>query len=126
MFGIQEECIFNKIPNFHVLENLSVDPMHDLLEGICRYDISKILNNFIYIEQFFTSQIFNERLLNCTSLFNDNVPPPLNSESIKNGKIIITASEMYYLANNLSQIISDLVPEKKFSLATVFIKKKKL
>lgn len=38
-FGIQEECIFNKIPNFHVLENISIDLMHDLLEGICRYDI---------------------------------------------------------------------------------------
>lgn len=59
-FGIKEECIFNKIPYFHVTENLSIDPMHDLLEGVCRYDIAKILNNFIYIEQFFTLEVFNE------------------------------------------------------------------
>lgn len=47
IFGIDEECIFNSIPSFHVAENFSVDPMHDLLEGICRYDIGKILKNFI-------------------------------------------------------------------------------
>lgn len=124
LFGIQEECIFNKIPNFHVLDNLSIDPMHDLLEEICRYDISKILNNFIYIEQFLTLEVFNERLLNCINSYNDNVPPPLNSESIKNGKIIITASEMYYLINNLSLMISDLVPEKNLTWQLyLFLKK---
>lgn len=80
-FGIKEKCIFNKIPNFHILENLSVDPMHDLLEGVCRYDFSKILNNFIYVEQFFTLEVFNDRLLNCISLFHENKPLPFNSES---------------------------------------------
>lgn len=79
-FGIIEKCIFNKIPNFHILENLSVDPMHDLLEGVCKYDISKILNNFICVEQFFTLEVFNERLLNCISLFHENKPLPFNSK----------------------------------------------
>lgn len=110
-FGIQEECIFNKIPNFHVLENLSIDPMHDLLEGICRYDLPKILNNFIYVEKYFTLEIFNERLLHCISSFHENVPLPFNSESIKTEQIIITASEMYYLINNLSLMINDFIPE---------------
>ncbi|EZA46632.1 hypothetical protein X777_04173 [Ooceraea biroi] len=111
-FGIKEECVFNKIPNFHILENLSVDPMNDLLEGICRYDISKILNNFINVEQFFTLEIFNERLLLFERRsFHENVPLPFNSESIKTEKIIITASEMYYLINNLSLMISDFIPE---------------
>lgn len=40
-FGIKEVCIFNKI--IFILKNLSVDSMRDLLEGICRYDLSKIL-----------------------------------------------------------------------------------
>lgn len=110
MHGIQEECIFNKIPNFHICENVSVDPMYDLL-GVCRYDLGKILNTFIYIENFFTLAVFNERLLNCPTSFNDNVTPPLKSELIKKKKIIITASEMNYLINNLSLMISDLVPE---------------
>jgi len=123
-FGIKEECIFNKIPNFHLLENLSVDSMHDLLEGICRYDLSKILNNFIYVEQLFTLEVFNERILNCISLFHENVPLPFNSESIKTEKIIITAAEMYYLINNLSLMISDFIPEKNLCWQLYLLLKK--
>lgn len=63
-FGVQENCIFNVIPNFHVINNCSVDPMHDLFEGICRYDIAKMLKNFIYKEKLFSLNILNERIRN--------------------------------------------------------------
>ncbi|XP_070516623.1 uncharacterized protein [Cardiocondyla obscurior] len=32
--GVKTECVFNKIPKFHVIENAYLDPMHDLFEGI--------------------------------------------------------------------------------------------
>lgn len=32
--GIKANCIFNSIKSFHVTNNLSVDIMHDLLEGV--------------------------------------------------------------------------------------------
>lgn len=32
--GIVKKCGFNKIPSFHVVDNLSVDAMHDILEGV--------------------------------------------------------------------------------------------
>ena len=41
--GIKEECLFNELPYFHVIENLTVDFMHDLLEGVCNYDMTQIL-----------------------------------------------------------------------------------
>ncbi|OXU19437.1 hypothetical protein TSAR_011763 [Trichomalopsis sarcophagae] len=31
--GIKEECVFHKIKDFHICENISVDMMHDILEG---------------------------------------------------------------------------------------------
>lgn len=37
--GVSEECVFNKLANFHVINNIIVDVMHDLYEGICRYKI---------------------------------------------------------------------------------------
>jgi len=41
--GVKSKCVFNEIPKFHVIKNASLDPMHDLFEGICRYEIAKIL-----------------------------------------------------------------------------------
>lgn len=46
--GILEECIFHSITNFHITQNISVDVMHDLFEGICRYDLDQL---FIYINK---------------------------------------------------------------------------
>lgn len=40
--GIKENCVFNNIKSFHVTNNFYFDIMHDLFEGICRYDITKI------------------------------------------------------------------------------------
>lgn len=45
--GIKENCAFNILYSFHAVENYSVDIMHDLLEGVCVYEISYILYHFI-------------------------------------------------------------------------------
>lgn len=83
-FGIQENCVFNTIPSFHVAVNISVDPMHDLLEGICRYDIGKILNNLINKSKVFTLQDFHERIkfFNETS-FGENIIPLITPHSLQ-------------------------------------------
>lgn len=41
---------------------------------------------------------------------NKNIPPNLSCESIKNGIIIVSASEMKFLIENLNFIIDDLIP----------------
>ena len=33
--GIKSECVFNQLHDFHVIENATVDVMHDFFEGIC-------------------------------------------------------------------------------------------
>ena len=32
--GIKEDCLFNRIKNYHIVENKSVDLMHDICEGV--------------------------------------------------------------------------------------------
>lgn len=88
-FGIRENCVFHVISNYHVTENFSVDPMHNLFEGICGYDLAKILNNFINTENFFTLDVLNERIHCFNHAFDSNVPPPLQSESIKKELVIL-------------------------------------
>ena len=45
--GIARECFFYGVGKFHPLINLYVHVVHDVLEGICRYDLGLILNYFI-------------------------------------------------------------------------------
>jgi len=57
--GIKEICAFNILESFHAVENYSVDIMHNLLEGVCRYEIIYILHYFIVQRQYFTLNTLN-------------------------------------------------------------------
>lgn len=38
--GIKRECIFNRLETFHVLENITLDVMHDINEGLIPFFLS--------------------------------------------------------------------------------------
>ncbi|KAB0798233.1 hypothetical protein PPYR_09226 [Photinus pyralis] len=59
--GIKERCVFNSLPNFHPTKNTACDIMHDLLEGVCRYDMAKIISTFIK-DRYFTLNSLNNRI----------------------------------------------------------------
>jgi len=48
----KESCSFNVLNSFHAVENYSIDIMHDLLEGVCIYEVSYILHHFIVEQQY--------------------------------------------------------------------------
>lgn len=100
-YGIIENCIFNNVVNFHVTRNLSIDPMHDLLEGIYRYDIAKILDHFICKKKIFSIGVLNDRIRNFGHSSLDKNIPVVTLESIIKGVIILSASEMLYLISHL-------------------------
>ena len=106
--GVRQLCIFNELPSFHIVNNLSVDPMHDLLEGICRYDIAKILSHFIE-KNYITIEILNERIQFFDSSHSKNIPT-ITENSLKSGEIIISSAEMDFLVRNLCILIGDLIP----------------
>lgn len=120
-FGVKEKCIFNIIPNFHVVNNCSVDPMHDLFEGICRYDVAKMLKHFIYKEHLFSLDVLNERIQNFDCMSRKHFTIRIQLQSIKSELIILTASnahlasnashEMKFLVYNLPFIVGDLILE---------------
>ena len=62
--GIKENCIFNNMVDFHVTENQSTDMMHDWLEGIAYYIVSKVLTNLICNEKLFDLEKLNDRIEN--------------------------------------------------------------
>lgn len=54
--------MWNKLESFHGVYNYSVDIMQDVYEGICNFDISKLLNVFIYKLKYFLLDTLNNRI----------------------------------------------------------------
>lgn len=46
--GIKEDSCLNSLNYFHVTENVCVDIMHDILEGVALVEVKLILKHFIY------------------------------------------------------------------------------
>lgn len=60
--GVLGECVWNSLPNFHLTQNLSCDIMHDIYEGVCRYDLGQILYKLIFVDKYLTLDVLNNRI----------------------------------------------------------------
>ena len=109
--GIKEECFFNELPHFHVIENPTVDFMHDLLEGVCNYDMAEILL-YLIEKKFFSIDYLNYILKTTDFGFeSSNLPPQINLEYVKrNKRLKMSASEMLFFTRYFGIIIGDEVP----------------
>lgn len=112
--GIREDCFLHELNNFHVTENISCDVMHDILEGICRYEIAQILYQFIYINKYFSLAELNNRIRYFNFPHNNNKPPAISKQHLLKNQIILSASEMCTLTKYLSLIIGDKIPEENY------------
>lgn len=110
--GIKEPCVFNRVNSFHVTENYVFDIMHDLLEGVCNYDMSHILYQFIIIDKVITLESFNAKIQYFDYGFElKNKPPPLKNDDIKNKRIHMSASEMLCFCRYFGIIIGNVIPQ---------------
>jgi len=82
--GINELCVLNQVPNFHVTDYIVCYFMHDIPEGVARFDMAGIINHLI-IKKYFTLDILNKRI----ELFNygiterKNTPPSIIQNNFK-------------------------------------------
>lgn len=85
--------------------------MHDFYLGVCRYDMAKIIGYFIE-QKYFTLNQLNYRLkyFDYSELDRGNKIPVIKAKHIKDGNIIITASQMSALVTYFGIIIGDLIP----------------
>lgn len=111
-YGIEEECVFNSIPSYNVVLNGSFHEMHDIPEGVIRYDLAKIIKSLMKIKCF-TLQILHERIRYFDFGFqnSENKPPPLKPSGVQKEYIIYSASEMMLFLNYFGLLIDDLVKE---------------
>jgi len=108
--GIKEECVFHKINNFHVTQSYVCDWMHDGLEGVCKYDLVGILNQFIFEKKYFTIDRLQCIMLNHDYGDVSNKPPIILQDDLTSNKIRMSANEMLIFVLHLPIMIGHLVP----------------
>ncbi|XP_031341312.1 uncharacterized protein LOC116169372 isoform X1 [Photinus pyralis] len=109
-YGVKEYCIWNGLNYFHVYNNQSLDIMHDLYEGIHRYDMAQILKVLLQSEVF-TLETLNSRVKYFKYEFCEkNHPPVIKKEHIEKGMLILSSSEMETFVKNFRYFVGDLVP----------------
>lgn len=112
--GLKEQCVFNKVHKFHICENISVDVMHDLSEGIAAYTVGGVLEALIKTKVL-TMKIINYRIetFSYNEVEKKNKPRSLFLTPAKGGsklKIKQSSSEMLCLTRYLGLMIGDLIP----------------
>lgn len=110
--GIKDRCVWNELQNYHVITNLVADLMHDILEGVCHYDLCAILEELISVKGYFTLQTLNDRIQNFDYSFDvGNKPSIITFDHIRGEKLKLSASEMLFFVRHFGLMIGDLVPE---------------
>lgn len=111
--GIVENSVFNSIPNYHVTVNSVCDFMHDVSEGVARYDMATIIS-YLINNKYFSLEELNLRIISFEYGVIDqkNSPPPISLNHLKNGCIIMSASEMLCFVRYFGLIVGELVPLK--------------
>ncbi|KAL6420225.1 hypothetical protein ACFW04_014596 [Cataglyphis niger] len=108
--GLTEICVWNQLDSFHVLQNMSCDIMHDVFEGVCQYDMSKLILHFVQ-SNLFTLEDLNDRIGTYIGPEEGNRPPFLKIEKLKRFSLGLSASETITFVIHFGLIIGYKIPE---------------
>ncbi|KAF0700218.1 MULE domain-containing protein, partial [Aphis craccivora] len=109
--GIKEACIWHKVLGFNVLEQVGMDIMHDILEGVGKYDLAFLISYYVEDLKIFTLQVLNERIV-CFDYWPDRGSKPcvLHIEHLRKINIRLSASETMSLIRYFGLLIGYFVP----------------
>jgi hypothetical protein len=111
--GIKEDSIFNQIPNFHLTTNLSVDRMHDIDEGVAKYDAYFLIKVFV-TRKFFTLEDLNLKMgiFNYSPRYSKNRPPLIDIDSKGSDfKLRFSAEECHIFILYFAFLIGEYIPK---------------
>lgn len=111
--GLKESCIFNKVGGFNVVENISLDCMHDVLEGVGSYVLLSLIKTFVFEKRYFNLQEFNARVKSFPfDKSENNIPPPISLNRLQNYSLLkMSAAEISCLVRYFGLIIGDKIPK---------------
>lgn len=112
--GIKELCVWNDVKGFKVLDQIGVDLMHDLLEGVIKYDLSFLISYCVLELNLFTMEVLNSRMINFDyGPDKGSKPSLLNINHIRKNTIRLSASEVMSLVRYFGLLIGDFVPQNE-------------
>lgn len=111
--GLKRRCVLDELAFFSVVQNVTPDIMHDILEGVGPLEVKLVLSKLI-AEGHITLDTLNYRLTSFDYGFVDrcNKPSVLSSQELKNPSTTMrqTAAQMWCLLRFLPLLIGDLIP----------------
>jgi len=85
--------------------------MHDVLEGVCKYDMSFLIFYYVNDLKLFSLEVLNDRMVNFDyGPDKGSKPSVLNIENIRKHGIRQSASEMMTLFRYFGLLIGDFIP----------------
>ncbi|KAJ8037460.1 hypothetical protein HOLleu_18274 [Holothuria leucospilota] len=112
--GVARSSILNELSYYHVVENLALDYMHDLLEGVVPMEVKMVLKALIDLHMFSLLEL-NSRISSFSYGFTEkqNCPTQYTMHGLSNpkGSSGQKAAQMQCLLLNLPLIIGDKVDE---------------
>ena len=106
-------CLFD-IPAFSLTKCIMQDPMHLLLEGILRYELSCLLTELIEVKHYFTLQVLNQRIeqFDYSREEKRDRPQAIDKSHLKPGSVFAqSAQSMWVLVKNLPFLVGGLIEE---------------
>lgn len=108
--GIKAQSCLNKLHYFHVTENICVDLMHDILEGVAPLEVKLMLRYYVQEEKCFTLNQLNQRISSFEYGFGNEKNKPSIILNLKSENAVKqTASQMWCLLLVLPFMLGDLV-----------------
>jgi len=120
--GVIKECLLSELNHFQVTQNYSVDIMHDIFEGVARYDVALFLKYIIYDQKIINLRTFNKlkQEFDYGAIEIGNMGPQIKEEQIKGNCLIMSASEMrnflYFLPFMIGHEIIDEKHQKHWKM----------
>lgn len=114
--GIKRSCLLNTLHYFHIAENVTVDIMHDLSEGIIACELKLMLFSFIFCRNYFSLELLNARLASFDYGYSDrrNKPTAIRDAELRDlqkNTLSQKAAQIMCLFVILPFLIGDKVPE---------------
>jgi hypothetical protein len=112
-WGINGDSVLANIPGFEVTKSLLHDPMHDILEGVARYELRAMMFRFIVQKKYFKLNELNSRIINFEYSGNEakDRPQIIDPKGLEKGSTLgQSAASMMHLMMLLPCLIGDKIP----------------